>query len=107
MHYSLRPPPPPPVPLLQVKSLHPLNSPVAGRVLTVDVKGGGVVVTCQPALVESSLPILDSLADAVINRVYAGSVCHVFENSDSALIKFYAGVTGILFLKQVRQPNAH
>ena len=86
---------------MQVKTLHPVNSSISGRVLIVDIKTGGVSVTCQPALVESSLPILNSLEDAVINRVYAGSICHLFENSDSALVKFYNGVTGILFLKQV------
>lgn len=88
----------------EVKSLHPIGSAISGRVLTVDVKGGGVSITCQPAMVESSLPILDSLQDAVINRVYAGSVCHIFENSDSALVKFFNGVTGILFLKQALYP---
>ena len=69
--------------------------------MKVDVKEGTVTLTCQSALVNSSLPILESVREVVISRVYAGTICHLFPNSDSALVKFYNGVTGILFLKQV------
>ena len=85
----------------QVKSLHPVGSAIRGRVLNVDSRKGRVNLTCQPALIDSSLPILDSLRDVAINRVYAGTICHIFPNTDSALVQFYRGVTGILFLKQV------
>ena len=89
----------------QVKKLHPINSSIRGRVLQVEVNRGQVHLTCQPALVNSSLPILDSLRDVVINRVYAGVICHLFPESDSALVKFYNNLTGVLFLKQVLAAN--
>merc|ERR1712142_445997 len=88
----------------EAQSLYPIDSSIRGRVLKVDVKEGSVTLTCQSALVNSSLPILESVREVVISRVYAGSVCHLFPNSDSALVKFYNGVTGILFLKQALYP---
>ena len=76
---------------------------VGGRVLRVDVQNKKVVVTLKPALVDSKLPVLARVEDAVIGSKYHGVITGV--QSYGVFVSFFGDVSGLVPVAECGLPE--